>query len=191
MRKIVLMMSVSLDGYFEGPGRDLGRHCVDDELRRHCNAYLATAGGFLDGRVTHELMAAHWSAAADPDAPAPVAEFAAIWRAAPKYVFSRTLEHVAPGTTLLREVDPDLIRALKSRPGGDLCLGGADLAATFFRHGLVDELRLYVHPVLLGAGTPLLPRAGARVPLRLVETHPFGNGVVLLRHQVLTGGGTE
>jgi dihydrofolate reductase len=184
MRRVVLMLSVSLDGYMEGPGRDLGWHLVDDEVHDHFNEVLAAMGAFLDGRVTYELMAEFWPTAdADPDSPRPVAEFARIWRDMPKIVYSRTLERADWNATVVREVVPAEVEALKDGDGGDLALGGADLAATFLRHDLVDEFRLYVHPVVLGAGTLLFPPSDTPRPLRLVETRTFGNGVVLLRHE--------
>lgn len=183
MRKVVLWMSVSLDGFFEGPDRELDWHRVDDELHQHFNDVLRDSGAFLDGRRTWELMAAYWPTAdEDPEAAAPIREFAGIWREKPKIVWSRTLTDPGRGTELRREVDPEEIRSLAAEPGGDLVLGGADLAATFFAHGLVDEVRLYVHPVLLGAGHPLF--TGQAADLALVETRAFGNGVVLLRYDV-------
>ncbi|MFE1955518.1 MULTISPECIES: dihydrofolate reductase family protein [Streptomyces] len=186
MRKIILMMGVSLDGYTEGPGRDIGWHQVDDALHRHMNEKVRSFGGLLTGRVTHELMASYWPAAgADPDSTPTEVEFAAIWRDIPKIVFSRTLP---PGpapyhSTVVSEVLPEAIRALKEQPGGDLNVGGADLAATFLAHDLIDEFHTYVHPVLIGTGTPLFPVTDfhPRV-LRLAGTQTFDNGVVLLRH---------
>jgi len=184
MRKIVVMMSVSLDGFMEGPDREIDWHLVDDELHSHFNAELAAMGAFLDGRVTYQLMAEYWPTAdADPSSPRPVAEFARIWRDMPKIVYSRTLERADWNTTIVREVVVEEVMALKARPGGDLALGGADLAATFMRHDLVDEYRLYVHPVLLGRGKPLFGSLDARVALELAGTRTFGNGVVLLRYQ--------
>lgn len=186
MRKIVLMMSVSLDGYIEGPDRDIDWHQVDDELHQHFNDTLRQMGGFLEGRVTYELMAVYWPTAdADPDAPAPVAEFAGIWRDMPKIVYSRTLREAEAewNTTVVRDVVPEEVLALKAQPGGDLGLGGADLAAAFLRHDLVDEFKVYVHPVLLGRGKPLFPVSDTRIPLRLTESRTFGNGVVLLRYE--------
>jgi dihydrofolate reductase len=184
MRRIVLMMSVSLDGYMEGPGGDLGWHLVDEELHDHFNEVLGAMSAFLAGRVTYELMAGYWPAAdSDPDSSRPEAEFAGIWRDMPKIVYSRTLDRADWNSTVVRDVVPAEVEALKAGDGGDLALGGANLAATFLRHDLVDELRLYVMPVLLGAGTPLFPAAEARRPMRLVETRTFGNGVVLLRHE--------
>ncbi|MFD4948145.1 dihydrofolate reductase family protein [Streptomyces sp. NPDC058409] len=184
MRKIVLMMSVSLDGFIEGPDREIDWHLVDDELHSHFNEQLRTMGGFLDGRVTYRLMAEFWPTAdSDPSITGPVAEFAAIWRDMPKIVFSRTLERADWNTVIMREADVDEIKALKARPGGDLSLGGADLAASFMRHDLIDEYRIYVHPVLIGRGKPLFPASDTRTDLQLVETRTFGNGVVLLRYE--------
>jgi dihydrofolate reductase len=185
-RNIVLMCSISLDGYFEGPDHDISWHLVDEELHRHMNAYIASTGVVLTGRRTHELMVQFWPTAdQDPAQPAPVREFAAIWRDKPKLAYSRTLD---PGpaewnTTVLSEVDPEALGRLKEQPGGDLVLSGPDLAVTFLRLGLVDEFRLYIHPVVLGRGVRLFREADAALPLRLVATETFGNGVVMLRHR--------
>lgn len=184
MRKVVLGMSVSLDGFIEGPERQIDWHLIDDELHSHVNEYLSTMGAFLSGRVTHELMAEFWPTAdTDPSSTGPMVEFARIWRDMPKFVFSRTLERTDWNTTIVREVVVEEILKLKARPGGDLALGGADLAAVFMRHDLIDEYRLYIHPIVLGRGKPLFPASDAKTNLRLVETRPFGNGVVLLRYQ--------
>ncbi|MEU8675472.1 dihydrofolate reductase family protein [Streptomyces sp. NPDC048560] len=183
MRKIILAMSVSLDGYIEGPGRELDWHLVDEELHQHFNDELRTMSAFLDGRVSHELMAGYWPTAdADPAAEAPVAEFARIWREMPKIVYSRTLERAEWNTTIKREVVPEEVRALKAQPGGDMAIGGPNLAASFMRHDLIDEFRLYVHPILLGRGTPLFPQSETRTALTPAGSRTFGNGVVLLRY---------
>ena len=183
------MSSVSVDGFMEGPDHDLGWHMVDDEILDHHNAWLAGAGAFLDGRVTYELMAAYWPTAdRDPDTPRPVAEFARIWRAVPKIVWSRTMAETSEwNTTVLREVVPADVVELKARPGGDMVLGGAHLASEFARLDLIDEYRLYIHPVVIGRGTPALRPSDAKVPLNLVENHTFGNGVVMLRYQRRAG----
>ncbi|MGX1885151.1 dihydrofolate reductase family protein [Streptomyces sp. NPDC055287] len=183
MRKIILFMSVSLDGFFEGPERQIDWHLVDDELHTHFNEQLSVMGAFLSGRVTYELMADFWPTAdSDPANAGPMAEFARIWRDMPKIVFSRTLERADWNTTVMRDVVVDEIMALKAQPGGDLALGGADLAAAFMRHELIDEYRLYIHPVVIGRGKPLFPVSDSRVGLRLEETRTFGNGVVLVRY---------
>ncbi|WP_406108813.1 dihydrofolate reductase family protein [Streptomyces sp. NBC_01003] len=188
MRDIILGMSVSLDGYIEGPDRDISWHRVDEELHRYFNAELAGMSAFMDGRVTHELMVSVWPTVdADPDCGETMAEFAGIWRNMPKIVFSRTLENTAQNTdwntTIVRDVVVEDILALTAQPGGDMSLGGAGLAATFMELDLVDEFRLYVHPVLIGGGKPLFPAAGRAVALRLMETRTFGNGVVMLRYR--------
>jgi dihydrofolate reductase len=184
MRKIVLMMSVSLDGFIEGPNREIDWHLVDDELHSHFNQQLSTMGAFLNGRVTYELMAGFWPTAdTDPQSTAPMVEFARIWRDMPKVVYSRTLERADWNATVVRDVVPDEVMELKAQPGGDLALGGAHLAAAFMRYDLIDEYRIYVHPVVIGKGKPLFPASDTRIHLRLAETRTFGNGVVLLRYQ--------
>jgi dihydrofolate reductase len=184
MRKIVLMMSVSLDGFIEGPDREIAWHLVDAELHRHFNEEIKKLGALLSGRVTYELMAGFWPTADKaPESTAEIVEFAGIWRNTPKVVFSRTLQRAEWHTTIVREVVPEEIRALKEQSGGDLGLGGADLAAAFLRHDLIDEFRVYVHPVLIGRGKPLFPEADVLTRLRLVESRAFGNGVVLLRYE--------
>lgn len=186
MGKIVWMMGTSLDGYIEGPGREIDWHQVDDELHRHMNDYLAGMAAFLSGRVVWELMADYWPTAdQDPDSPESVRQFARIWRAAPKVVYSRTLPAGPAGHrgTVVREVVPAEVEALKA--AGDLALGGADVANVFLELGLVDAVRVYVHPVLAGAGKPMFaPRGLAPEVLKLRETRAFGNGVVLLHYDV-------
>lgn len=184
MRKIILMMSVSLDGFFEGLGREIDWHRVDDEVHRHFNDQIRGMGGFLNGRVSYELMAGFWPTAdADPSSTGPVAEFAGIWREMPKIVYSRTLERADWNATVVRDVVAEEVRELKARPGGDLLVGGAELAAAFRRLDLIDEYLLSVHPVLLGRGRPLFEASDARTDLRLTATRAFGNGVVQLRYE--------
>jgi len=185
VRKLICWMGLSVDGFFEGPNREIDWHIVDDELHSHVNEELRAMGAFLSGRVTYELMAGFWPTAdADPTSTGPTVEFASIWRDMPKIVYSTTLERADWNTTIVRDVVPEEVFELKSEPGGDLVLSGADVAATFIRHDLIDEYRLYVHPVVIGRGKPLFP-SGAKIDLRLAETRAFGNGVVLLRY--LTG----
>lgn len=185
MRNIVLMMSVSLDGFIEGPDRELDWHMVDDELHGHFNEQLSAMGAFLSGRVTYELMAGFWPTAdTDPSSTGPMVEFARIWRDTPKIVFSKTLKRADWNTTVVRDVVVDEVMELKAQPGGDLVLGGADIAAVFMRHDLIDEYRLYVHPVIIGQGKPLFQASNTKVNLQLAETRTFGNGVVLLRYQL-------
>ena len=184
MRKIIWMLSVSVDGYFEAPGGDLTWQIVDAELHQHFNDWLGQAGGFLDGRVTWELMAQSWPEAdADPDSPPQVAEFARIWRDMPKRVYSRTLTEAGWNTTIVRDVVPDEIYQLQEEAGGDLVLGGGDLAQSFLRHDLIDEFRIYVHPILAGEGRKMFSSPQLMRPLILAETRTFGSQVMMLRYE--------
>jgi dihydrofolate reductase len=176
---------VSVDGFFEGPNREIDWHLVDDELHEHFNQVASGMSAFLNGRVLYELMAAAWPTAdRDPNNPRPVIEFARIWRRTPKIVFSKTLEHADWNTTVVRELDSHAVERLKREPGGDMSVGGAELASAFARYGLVDEYRLYVHPVVLGGGKRLFQRSEEQQRLRLAESRTFGNGVTLLRYSV-------
>ncbi|MFF8653000.1 dihydrofolate reductase family protein [Streptomyces huasconensis] len=186
MRKIIWMMSVSLDGFMEGPNHELDWHLVDDEVHRHFNDKVRAMGGILHGRVTWELMAEYWPTAdQDPASGDIEVDYAGIWRDMPKYVFSRTLREAGWNTTILREVVPEEIQALKEQADGDLVISGADLAASFLRLGLIDEIHTYVHPVLIGRGKPMFRAPDMRAGLRLAGTRTFGNGVVQLRHEVV------
>ncbi len=141
-------------------------------------------GAFLNGRVTYELMAGFWPTAdTEPSSTGPMVEFARFWRDMPKIVFSRTLERADWNTTVVRDLVAEEIMELKAQPGGDLVLGGADLAAAFMRHHLIDEYRLYVHPVVIGRGKPLFQQSDVKMDVELAETRTFGNGVVLLHYQ--------
>ena len=189
MGKIILMQSVSLDGFFEGLDRDIGWQLVDDELHGHLNEQFRTMGAFMFGRVTHELLANYWpTAQQDPHLSAELVEFASIWREMPKFVFSRTLTQAGWNATVIPDVVPEQIADLKAQLGGDIALSGANLASTFMRHGLIDEFQIRVHPVALGQGRPLFESPDIRMNLRLEEARTFGNGVVLLHYS--SDGGT-
>jgi len=184
MRKIILWMSMSLDGFIEGPDRDLGWQSVDEELHTHFNRELDQMGAFLQGRVMYELMAAYWpNADQDPDSSQAVKEYSRIWREKPKVVYSRTLEKAGWNTTIVRDVVPEQVESLKAEPGGDMVIGGPQIAKVFLRHNLIDEFRVYVHPMVIGSGTPLFPYPEPRINLRHVGTKTFGNGVVLLHYR--------
>ena len=184
MRKIIVLLSVSIDGFFEGPNHELNWQLVDDELHSHFNQVLSGMSVFLSGRVTYELMARAWPTAdQDPASTPPMVEFARIWRDMPKVVYSKTLERADWNASIVREVVPEQVKALKAQPGGDMVLGGADLAAAFMRNDLIDEFRLYLHPVILGRGRRLFESSDEPRQLRLAETRAFDSGVVLLHYQ--------
>jgi dihydrofolate reductase len=178
------MMSISLDGYIEGPNREIDWHLVDDELHHHLNEQLKVMGAFLSGRVTYELMAAFWPTGdTNPSSTKPMIEFARIWRDMPKIVYSKTLQRADWNTTVVRDVVPKEVEQLKAQPGGDLVLSGADLARAFMERDLIDEYLIQVHPIVIGAGKPLFPRSGPRISLRLLASRAFGNGVLQLHYR--------
>jgi dihydrofolate reductase len=191
MGKIVVAASVSVDGMFEGPEADLSWPMVDSELHGHFNEMLFPAGALLDGRVTHEMMAAYWPTAdQQPDAPEEEKAYAAFWRVAPKYVLSTTLPDTGEwNVTVLRSLDPVAMRALADSVDGDMFIGGGKVIDSFRRADLIDEWRIYTHPVILGAGRPLLSPGESMAHVTLLGTRTFGNGVVLTHYAADRTGG--
>lgn len=184
MRKVIYSMLVSLDGFIETPSRSLDWHLIDEEIHQFINDQQATIDTYLYGRRLYELMAEYWPTAdANPAAPGYEVEFARIWKNMPKIVFSQTLEQVEWNSRLVRGNLAEEVARLKARPGKDISVGGPTLAASFMRLGLIDEYQLFVHPIILGGGTPFFPALDDPIKLRLVETHMFGSGVVYLRYQ--------
>jgi dihydrofolate reductase len=181
MGKLIYMLNVSLDGYVETPDHSLDWAVVDDELHSWFNDQTRALDASLYGRGLYELMAAYWpTAESDPSTTETEREFARLWNAMPKIVFSSTLESVEWNSRLVRgDVGEELAR-LRTEFDGDLDVGGATLASAFIRRGLVDEYRLVVHPVILGGGTPFWPKLDAPIRLRLTETHRFASGVLYL-----------
>jgi dihydrofolate reductase len=177
-------MLVSLDGFIEGANHELDWHLIDEEIHTFVNEQQRTIGAFLYGRRLYENMAAYWPTAdANPASPAYVVEFARIWRSMPKVVFSKTRDKVEWNSRLVRDNLAGEVTRLKEQPGKDLSVGGPTLAAAFMRLGLIDEYRPFIHPVVVGRGTPYFPALDDRITLRLIETHTFGSGVVYLRYQ--------
>jgi len=184
MSKIIYSMGVSLDGFIEGPNRELDWSTPDEELHRFWNDQARETGAFLYGRRLYELMAGFWPTAdTDPSAPDYVVEFARIWSDTPKIVFSTTLEKVDWNSRLVRDNIAEEVTKLKAQPGKDMDVGGPTLASSLMRLDLIDEYRPVVHPVVLGGGTPFFPALDNTIKLRLVETRTFGSGVVYLRYE--------
>jgi dihydrofolate reductase len=184
MGRLIYSMSVSLDGFVNTPSGSLDWVMVDEELHSFFNDEAREASAFLYGRRLYDLMTGYWpTAETDPAATPAELEFARIWRETPKIVFSRTLEQVDWNSRLVRDDAVAEVTRLKAQPGFDMSVGGPLTAATFMRAGLVDEYRLYVNPVILGAGTPFFPELDDRIALDLVETRTFGSGVVYLRYR--------
>jgi dihydrofolate reductase len=182
MGRLIYSMSISLDGYVETASRSLDWVRIDEELHASFNDEAREMSAFLYGRRLYELMVDSWpNAEADPSATPAMLEFAQIWRDKPKIVFSRTLSHVDWNSRLVRDDVVGEVARLRAQPGFDMSVGGPTLASRVMRAGLIDEYRLFVHPVILGAGTPYFPALDDRVGLRLLESRTFGSGVVYLR----------
>jgi dihydrofolate reductase len=183
LRKLIYSMGVSLDGFIAGPGGDIGWSAPDEELHRFHNLHASETGVHLYGRRLYEEMIYWKTAAEQPSLPEHALEFARIWKATPKVVFSRTLDKVEGNATLVKDNAAAVVAKLKEEPGKDLAVGGAGLAASLMPHGLIDEYRLFVSPVVLGAGTAYFPTLDQRIELELVEARRFGSRVVYLRYQ--------
>ena len=190
MGRVVYSMSVSLDGFVETSSRSLDWVRVDEEVHSFFNDEAREERAFIYGRRMYELMAGYWpTAGADPSATPAMRDFAQIWLATPKIVFSRTLDGVEWNSRLVRDDPVAEVARLRAQPGFDMGVGGPTLAATLLRHGLIDEVRLHVNPVVLGEGTPFLPPLEDRMELELLETRTFGSGVVSLRYAVIRPAG--
>lgn len=182
MRKVIYLMNVSLDGFIEGPNRELDWTSVDEELHGFFNDQQRDIDTLLYGRRLYEVMTYWETADADPSLSEVEREFARIWKNSAKIVFLKTLEHVRGNARLARSDIAEEITKLRQQPGKDLGVGGPSLASTVMQLGLIDEHRLVVHPVVLGSGTPFFPALGHKINLRLAETRTFGSGAVYLRY---------
>jgi dihydrofolate reductase len=183
MRKVIYSPMVSLDGFVEGPNREIDWGIIDEELHSFINDQQRAIDTYLFGRRMYEVMVSWETIDQDASQPEYIFEFARIWKTIRKIVFSQTLEQVQGNATLSKGNIVEEIARLKAEPGKDLGVGGATIAATLMRSGLIDEYWLYIHPVVLGSGTSMFPALDSKVNLQLVETHTFNSGVVLLRYQ--------
>jgi dihydrofolate reductase len=179
-------MIASLDGYIADEDGKFDWAEPDEEVHTFINDLARPVGTYLLGRRMYEVLA-YWD---DPPAldeqPSFVREFAEIWQAADKVVYSRTLETARTARTrIARDFDPEAIRQLKAQSDHDVAVGGPDLAAQAIRAGLVDDYQLFVVPVAVGAGNRALPRDG-RIDLELVDERRFRNGTVFLHYRTRT-----
>jgi dihydrofolate reductase len=181
VRKVIYSMGVSLDSFIAGPGGEIDWSAPDEELHRFHNEQTRELGAHLCGRRLYEEMIYWETADENPSAAEHELEFARIWKQLPKVVFSKTLEKVEGNARLVRDGVAEEVARLKEEPGKDLGVGGAGLASTLIKLGLVDEYRLFVSPVVLGGGTPYFPALDERINLELVETRTFGSRVVYVR----------
>lgn len=185
MGKLLYSMITSLDGYVADERGEFASWArPDEEALAAVNAQTAQVGTYLYGRRMYEIMSV-WETDPAVAAQSPESQnFARLWRAANKVVFSTTLQRAGTGRTVLRrEFDPEYITALKASSTADLTVDGPTLAGAALRHGLVDEISMLVCPVVLGGGLRFLPRQ--RLALRLEDEHRFGNGVIQLTYAVV------
>jgi dihydrofolate reductase len=183
MRKLIYSMGVSLDGFIAGPNGEIDWSAPDEELHRFHNQQTRELGALLCGRRLYEEMVYWETADENPSAAEYELEFARIWKNLPKVVFSMTLEKVEGNARLAGGGVAEEVAKLKEQPGKDLAVGGAGLASSCMKLGLIDECRLFVSPVVLGGGTPYFPALDERINLELVETRTFGSRVIYVRYQ--------
>jgi dihydrofolate reductase len=186
MARLIYSVIASLDGYIADEDGNFDWAAPDEEVHSFFNTLERPVGTYLYGRRMYEVMRPweHPEALADPS---PVMlDFASIWQAAGKVVYSRTLETVdTTRTRIERDFDPEAVRRLKASAERDLTVGGPHLAAEAFKAGLVDEVHLFLVPIIVGGGNKALPDH-VRLPLELLEERRFGGGMVFLRYRTGT-----
>ena len=185
MAKLIYSAITSLDGYVADEDGNFDWAEPDEEVHTFVNDLERRVGTYLYGRRLYEVMVA-WETMSLVDQPPFMQDFAEIWRAADKIVYSKTLETVSSARTRIeRDFDPEAVRQLKAPAGRDLLVGGPDLAAQAIRAGLVDELHLFVAPAVVGGGRQSLPDE-VRMKLELLDERRFGSGVVYLHYRTGT-----
>lgn len=183
MRKLLFVQNVSLDGFIEDSEGKIDWTTPTDELHRHFNELEKNVDINFYGRRMSEAMDYWLTADQNPNTPDVEIDFAKAWRKTERIVFSKTLEKVEGNASIRREVDPDEIRKLKNQPGNLLTVGGAGLASTFIKHGLVDEFHVYIYPIALGSGKPMF-QVTKRLHLQFIQKREFSGEVIMLRYQL-------
>ena len=182
MARPIYSALASLDGYVADEDGNFDWAAPDEEVHRFVNELERPVGTYLYGRRMYEVMR-FWETAGGADQPAFARDYAEIWRAADKIVYSKTLESVSSARTRIeRDFEPEAVRRLKATAGSDLTVGGPGLAGQALAAGLVDECHFFVSPVVVGGGTRSLPD-GLRLDLELLDERRFGSGVVYLRYR--------
>lgn len=182
MAKLHYTAITSLDGYVADADGRFDWSEPDEEVHTFVNDLERPIGTYLLGRRMYDVLVA-WETMDTADEPPAMEDYAEIWRTADKIVYSRSLDAVTSAKTRLeRSFDPDEIREMKTSAERDLSVGGPDLAAQAFRAGLVDEIQLFLAPVVVGGGTRALP-GEVRLDLELLEERRFGNGTVYVRYR--------
>ncbi|MGW6704027.1 dihydrofolate reductase family protein [Streptomyces sp. NPDC054956] len=182
MGKLIHFVHQSLDGFIEGPAGEFDWPLMGPELSAYAQELTGGDKVFLYGRVVWDMMSGYWPQAEEHSTHPHDLAFAPVWRAAPKIVVSRTLEKADWNTRVIGENVARELTALKDSGTTLLLFGGSELASYLTEHGVIDEYRVFVHPVILGGGKPTLRPQPRRSPLTLVETRTFDDQVVLLRH---------
>lgn len=182
MGRVIMSMGMSLDGFIAGPGGEIDWTPPDEELFQFHVDRTRELSAHLCGRRLYEAMLV-WETAPDTQWDPPQLEFARIWRALPKVVFSSTLQQVEGNARLATDDVGTEVAKLKEQSDRDVGVGGAGLAAALVELDLIDEYDLFVYPVVLGGGTPYFPPRSERLDLELVETRTFGFGVVHLGYR--------
>ena len=186
MAKLIYSAIASLDGYVADENGNFDWAAPDEEVHSFVNDLERPVGTYLYGRRMYEVMVAWETPHALADQSPVTQDYAAVWQAADKVVYSKTLESVSSARTRIeREFDPEAVLRLKARAARDITVGGPDLASQAIRAGLVDELHLFVVPVVVGGGKRSLPD-GVRVRLELLDERRFGSGVVHLHYRTRT-----
>jgi dihydrofolate reductase len=185
MAKLIYAALASLDGYIEDESGRFDWAEPDEEVHQFVNDLERSVGTYLYGRRMYEVLAA-WETLEVEGEPPPIRDFAEIWRSADKIVYSTTLAApVSARTRIEQRFDPEAVRELKMSAERDLAIGGPALAAHAFEAGLIDELHLFLAPIVVGGGKRALPD-GVRLELELLEERRFGNGTVFLRYRAMT-----
>ena len=179
---VIYSMSVSLDGFIAGPDGSIDWAAPGEELMAFHNEQTRELAGHLSGRGLYEDMLP-WESRDDAGQDPRAREFAQLWKAVPKVVFSTTLSAVEGNARLATAPVADEIVRLREGSDGFLSVGGAGLASTLVEQDIIDEYRLFVNPVVLGGGTPYFPEGRDRLDLELAETHTFDSRVVYLRYR--------
>lgn len=183
MAKLIYSAITSLDGYVADEEGKWDWSVPDEEVHTFINDLARPAGTHLYGRRMYEVLVA-WETMDLAGQPPCIEDFAQIWRAADKVVYSKTLEEVSSARTRIRrDFDPEAVREMKAKAERDITVGGPVLAAEAIDAGLVDELQLFVSPAVVGGGKPALTD-GLRLSLELLDEHRFGNGAVHLRYRI-------
>lgn len=184
MAKLIYAAITSLDGYVEDEQGSFDWAVPDEQLHAFVNDLERPIGTYLYGRRMYETMVFWETASSEPGEPAVFADYAEIWRAADKVVYSRTLQTATSARTRIEPAfDPDAVRALKQTSGTDIAIGGAELAGQALAAGLIDECHLFLCPVVVGGGKRALPDH-VRTRLELLDERRFPNGVVHVHYRV-------